>query len=168
MRFSQGYKPSVTTAKVFKRAKKSLGITSRRAALGVGCPGPIAIGVPPRGNCAPRGKRTSRVAIVVRARTSGHQWVLRLVGAEPEHLSLGSRLRACPRAVKPKSGVCALSRRNPSLFSGASIFRDDFAAFLITPGMRDGPTVAPVGSKLPYSCPFRSFRCKPLYRQPFP
>jgi hypothetical protein len=35
MRFSQGYKPSVTTAKVFKRAKKSLGITSRRAALGV-------------------------------------------------------------------------------------------------------------------------------------
>ena len=37
---------------------------------------------------------------------------LRLVGAEPERLSLGSRLRACPRAVKPKSGVCALNRRN--------------------------------------------------------
>jgi hypothetical protein len=38
--------------------------------------------------------------------------VLRRVGAEPEHLSLGSRLRACPRAVKPKSGVCVWSRQD--------------------------------------------------------
>ena len=85
-----------------------------------------------RGDCAPRGKRTSRVAIVVRARTSGHQWVLRLVGAVTGPPV--ARNRGFEPALGPSGRNLAFAPRItefPTYFPGLS----DFAAFSITPGM---------------------------------
>jgi hypothetical protein len=79
---------------------------AQAACEGHRCPGPIAMGVLPRGNCGPRGKHTSTVAIDA----------------------------PCGPGPRDINGSCAwfvLNRSTcrPSLFSNASIFRDDLQHF---------------------------------------